>query len=124
MDKGDCINTTPAGTIETKVDNFITDLVTEINGGTGTPTASKCSSKELAAAGKKAGGVIKCYAKAVGKGLPVDTACTGAASTKFGASWTKATSAGGCNSTVDQGTIETKIDNFAADVNGELTTGP
>jgi len=45
--RGDCINGTAAGTIETKVDNFITDLVTEINGGTGKPTASKCSSKEI-----------------------------------------------------------------------------
>jgi len=123
MGKGDCINTTPAGTIETKVDNFITDLVTEINGGTGTPTASTCSSKELSAAGKKAGGVIKCYAKAAGKATPLDTSCTGAAATKFGASWTKATAAGDCNTTVSQGDIETKVDNFAADVNAELT-GP
>src|ERR1043166_9496420 len=121
MGKGDCINTTPAGTIETKVDNFITDLATEINGGTGTPTASKCSSKELSTAGKKAGGVIKCYAKAAGKATPTDTSCTGAAATKFGASWTKATAAGDCNTTVSQGDIETKVDNFAADVNAELT---
>ncbi len=120
--KGGCINTTPAGTIETKVDNFITDLVTEINGGTGTPTASNCSSKELAAAGKKAGGVIKCYAKAVAKGLAVDSACITAAQTKFGTSWGKATAAGGCNTAVSQGDIETKVDNFAADVNAELTT--
>ncbi len=123
--KGDCINTTPAGTIETKVDNFITDLVTEIDGGTGTPAASKCSSKELAAASKKAGKVLKCYAKAAGKGIPLDTTCTGGATTKFGASWTKATAAADCNTTVSQGDIETKIDNFAADVNAELTaTGP
>jgi len=125
VDKGDCINSTAAGTIETKVDNFITDLVTEINGGTGTPTASKCSSKELSAAGKKAGGFIKCYAKAAGKGIPLDTTCMGGATTKFGASWTKATAAADCNTTVSQGDIETKIDNFAADVNAELTaTGP
>ena len=126
MGKGDCINTTPAGTIETKVDNFITDLVTEINGGTGTPTASKCSSKELSAAGKKAGGVIKCYAKAVAKNdNTIIGPCIAAAQTKFGTSWGKATAAADCNTTVSQGDIETKIDNFAADVNAELTaTGP
>ena len=122
--KGDCVNSTAAGTIETKVDNFITDLVTEIDGGTGTPTASKCSSKELAAAGKKAGGFLKCYAKAAGKGSPLDSACTGGASSKFGTSWGKAASIADCNTTVSQGDIETKIDNFAADVNSELTTGP
>ncbi|TMB49669.1 MAG: hypothetical protein E6J60_12740, partial [Deltaproteobacteria bacterium] len=123
--KGGCVNTTDAGTIETKVDNFITDLVTEINGGTGTPTASKCSSKEIGAAGKKAGGLLKCYSKAASKALPLDSACTGKAVSKFGASWTKATAAGGCLTTVDQGTIETKVDNFAADVNSELTAaGP
>ena len=123
--KGGCVNTTDAGTIETKVDNFITDLVTEINGGTGTPPASKCSSKEIGAAGKKAGGLLKCYSKAASKNLPLDSACTGKAVSKFGASWTKATAAGGCLTTVDQGTIETKVDNFAADVNSELTAaGP
>src|SRR5438445_2516696 len=123
--KGGCVNTTDAGTIETKVDNFITDLVTEINGGTGTPTASKCSSKEIGAAGKKAGGLLKCYSKAASKNLPLDSACTGKAVSKFGASWTKATAAGGCLTTVDQGTIETKVDNFTADVNSELTAaGP
>jgi len=69
--------------------------------------------------------VLKCYAKAAGKGLPLDTTCTGGASTKFGASWTKATAAADCNTTVSQGAIETKIDNFAADVNSELTAaGP
>jgi len=118
--KGGCINSTDAGTIETKVDNFITDLVTEINGGTGTPTQSKCSSKELGAAGKKARGLLKCYAKAASKGAPLDSACTGKAVTKFGASWAKATAAADCLTTVDQGTIETKVDNFAADVNSEL----
>src|SRR5438094_5955430 len=121
--KGDCTNGTTDSTIETKVDNFITDLVTEVNGGTGTPTQSKCSSKEIGAAGKKAGGFLKCYSKAASKGLPLDTACTGKAQTKFGAAWTKATSAADCLTTVDQGTIETKVDNFAADVNSELTAG-
>jgi len=119
--KMDCVNGTAEGTIETKVDNFITDLVTEINGGTGMPTLSKCSSKEFAAAGKKAGGLLKCYAKAAGKGAPLDSACTGGAMTKFGTSWGKATTAADCNTTVSQGAIETKIDNFAADVNSELT---
>ena len=84
--RADCVNSTAEGTIETKVDNFINDLVTEINGGTGTPTASKCSSKEIGAAGKKAGALLKCYAKAASKGLPLDTTCTGKAVTKFGAS--------------------------------------
>ena len=57
--------------------------------------------------------------------LLLDTTCTGGATTKFGASWTKATAAADCNTTVSQGDIETKIDNFAADVNAELTaTGP
>jgi hypothetical protein len=121
--KGDCVNSLDAGTIETKVDNFITDLVTEIDGGTGTPTLSKCSSKELSAASKKAGKVLKCYAKAAGKAIPLDTTCTGGATTKFGTSWGKATAAADCNTTVSQGDIETKIDNFAADVNAELT-GP
>src|SRR5207253_565024 len=82
---------------------------------------SKCTGMEIGAAGKKAGGLAKCCAKAASKGLPLDTTCTGKAVTKFGASWTKATAAADCNTTVSQGDIETKVDNFAADVNSELT---
>src|SRR5439155_97533 len=58
---------------------------------------SKCTGGELKAASKKVGGKAKC--------------------------WAKATSAADCLTTVDQGTIETKVDNFAADVNSELTAG-
>jgi hypothetical protein len=121
--KGGCVNTTDAGTIETKVDAFITDLVTEINGGTGAPAANKCSSKEIGAAGKKAGGLLKCYAKAAAKNIPLDSACTGKAVTKFGASWTKAAALAPCLTTIDATTIENKVDAFAADVNSELTAG-
>jgi hypothetical protein len=130
--KGDCPGTITATTTETTVDNFVTDLVSEIDGSTGTPTASKCSSKELTAAGKKAGAVLKCYAKAAAKGDPSLVApCITTAQGKFGTAWTKAASAADCNTTVDQGTIETKVDNFAGDVNsqtfarwheGDLTT--
>jgi hypothetical protein len=121
--KGDCAKTTTAGTIETTVDDFITDLVTEINGNTGTPTVSKCSSKELAAAGKKAGALLKCYAKAAAKGdSSIIAPCISTAQGKFGTAWTKAMAAGGCKSTVDQATIETKVDNFATDVNGQLAS--
>src|SRR5439155_957749 len=56
---------------------------------------SKCTGGEIGAAGKKAGGKAN--------------------------SWAKATAAADCLTTVDQGAIETKVDNFAADVNSELT---
>src|SRR6058998_2948077 len=112
-----------ARAIETKVDNFINDLVTEINGSTGTPTASKCSAGELKAAGKKAGGKFKCQAKAVSKGSPVDSTCLSNAEGKFSTAYGKAVGKADCNTTVAAGTIETKVDNFVQDVVSEVTAG-
>src|SRR5262249_35425998 len=120
--KGDCTNTSTADGIESRVDAFIDDLVTEINGSMGPPTASKCSSKELVAAATKARVVVNCYAKAAATGKSSSVAaCIAAAQDKVGRAWTKATSAGACKTTVDAAPIESKIDSFAADVNAQLT---
>src|SRR5207237_479929 len=82
---------------------------------------SKCTGKEIGAAGKKAGGKAKCWSKATKKGLAVDSACLSGAETKFSASYMNAQSKMDCVNGTAEGTIETKVDNLAADVNSELT---
>ena len=72
---------------------------------------SVCESKRLKAAGKKASGKLKCYAKAAAKGQPVDSApggCLDKASTKF---MTAFNAQSGCTGDGNETSIETLIDN-------------
>jgi hypothetical protein len=120
---GGCITSVDVDTIETKVDNFVNDVNTEL--ATGQSAASKCTGSELKAAGKKASCKLGLYSKAAAKALPVDTAKLASCTSKYTAAYAKAVSKGDCVTTVDQGTIETKVDNFVSDVNTELATpGP
>jgi hypothetical protein len=85
---------------------------------------SKCTSKEFAAAGKKASAKAKCYSKAVAKndtsGL---SACLGTAETKFGAAYAKATAAGDCLTSASATAVEGEVDSFTSDLNTTLTGG-
>src|SRR3989442_10666515 len=78
--------------------------------GTTTATASKCESKRLKAAGKKAYGKLRCYAKAALKDIPVDSSpggCLDKANAKFMTGFDKVT---GCTGDGQDATIETLID--------------
>ena len=70
---------------ESIADDCQTKVRMALPDGDGT-NPSVCESKRLKAAGKKASGKLKCYAKAAAKGQPVDSApggCLDKASTKF-----------------------------------------
>jgi hypothetical protein len=116
---GDCRTTAAAGTVEGKVDSFIAALDTTLDNGM--TTASKCTSKEWTAAGKKAFAKLKCHAKAAGKGQPTDPTCLTTAETKFSAAYAKAVDAGMClNPGADAGTVEGQVDGFVDDVKATL----
>jgi hypothetical protein len=119
VDVGDCRTTTDAMTVENKVNGFISDLdTTLVNGST---AASKCTGKELAAAGKKASAKLKCHSKAVAKNDTTKlTDCLGAAETKFSSAYGKAIAAGDCINSTDAGTVEGKVNTFVDDVKGTL----
>ena len=79
-----CSGTTPD--CETAADTCEQDLRTALPDGTTPVTASPCEGARLKAAGKKAKGILKCYAKAALKGVAVDTApggCVDKVETKF-----------------------------------------
>ena len=113
------INGTDAGTVEGKVDSFITTLTNTLVAGS--TMQSKCTSKELAASGKKAAAKVKCHAKAVAKG---DTSsvpgCLTKAETKFSSAYAKAINAGGCINGTDAGTVEGQADTFVNDLKTTL----
>jgi cysteine-rich repeat protein len=118
--KGDCLSAGDIGAIEDKVDALVDDLNSAL-GGTG---PSKCSSAKLKESGKKVAGKTKCHAKAVGKGVAVDSACLGKVETKFEAGFAKAEAKEDCLSTGDAGATETAIDAFLDDLLAELSPPP
>jgi hypothetical protein len=119
--KIDCPATVAASTIEGKVDAFVADVVTAIDGGTGTPPRSTCSAKEIAQASKKAIGLLKCFGRAIAKGAPPDTACIDKVTSKFQAGWLKATAAADCATAVAEDAVETTVDDFAANVTATVS---
>jgi len=118
--KGPCVG--DAAAVEAQVDNCVNVILA------GIPVAGgleKCAAAKIKAAGKTAGGKVKCYSKATGKGkhcsvstttlciddadcpsgetcvptLTVDPACLQKASDALAAAFTKADSKGACDGT-------------------------
>src|SRR5215813_9193798 len=123
VSQGDCITGVGAGTIETKVDNFVNDVNSTLTSGPA--AASKCTGAEIKAAGKKASCKLTLYSKAAAKALAVDTVKLAGCESKFSASYAKGVSQADCITNTSAGTIEGKVDAFVSDVNTELATaGP
>ena len=103
--KNDCATDIDAGTVEAAVDQFTIDLNNAVNGSA--PGPDVCSSKKIAAGGKKSVDFGKCFSTAAKKGTAVDETCLQKASDKFVSSLKKCT-------TADQiAPVETVVDNFA-----------
>jgi cysteine-rich repeat protein len=66
-----------------------------------TKESLECASSKLKAVREDFGSKFKCYAKAVGKGVPVDPECLSKAETKTTESFTKAIEKGGCATDAD-----------------------
>ena len=121
--KGDCIAATgDHDAIEAKVDAFIASLRDTVNGSA--PGPSKCDSKKLAAATKKAAAKAGCHSKATKKGDPLDPACIQKAEDKFSKALGKAEGGDDCTSTGQATTLENAVDAFIADLVAELTSAP
>jgi len=89
------------GSVETAIDNCIDQVSQQITGN------GKCQGSKLKAAGKKAVGMLACYAKAATTGT-VDPTCTGNAMSKFGAAFDKADGTAPCPGAKD--VVEQQID--------------
>lgn len=89
--------------------------------------ASKCTAGRIAAAGKKASGILKCHAKAEAKGAALDLNCVGKAVAKYNSDMGKATGKGDCVNAglpnVVDATIEAKVDAFVNSVVAEIDPG-
>ncbi len=90
--------------------------------------ASKCSGYKMKAAGKKAASELTCHAKAVTKGVGVDSECLAKAEGKFSSTFAKVDAKSyrddGCLTTGDAITMATSIDHFVSAVSLGLAGGP
>jgi hypothetical protein len=125
--KGDCLAPNgDAGAITAKVNALVDDLHQAVNSGAGGP--SKCDSKKIQTATKKAADKAGCHAKAVGKGIAVDAACLTKAEGKFSSATAKnesGTTGATCTNTGQAAALEAIVDAFIADLVDELApSGP
>jgi hypothetical protein len=121
--KGDCL--APGGdgaAISAKDAALVDDVHQAVNASAGGP--SKCDSKKVQVATKKAADKAGCHAKAIGKGIAVDAACLGKAETKFSAAVGKAEAGTDCTNTGQAAALEAIVDAYVADLVDELTVPP
>ena len=90
--------------------------------------ASKCSGDKIKAAGKKAAGELTCHARAVTKGVGVDSECLAKAEEKFASTFAKADAKtygdDGCLTTGDAITVGTSVEQFVSAAASGLAGGP
>src|SRR5262249_33670744 len=81
--KPPCVTTGDAPALEAKVDSFVDDIVTTIDGGNPTPPQSKCASGQKKCVANKVKAELGCYGKAAKAGTAVDPTCLSKANSKF-----------------------------------------
>jgi hypothetical protein len=85
---------------------------------------SKCTAAKYKAAGKKALAKLKCIAKAVKVGKPVDPTCLQKAEAKFAVKWGEVEQEPDCLTSNDEATVEATVDAFVTEVTTLLQPGP
>jgi hypothetical protein len=121
--KGDCLAPGgDAGAIGAKDQALVDDIWQAVNGSGAGP--SKCDSKKVQVATKKAADKSGCYSKAIGKGIAVDGACLTKAEGKFSSAVTKAEAGTDCTNTGQGAALEAIVDAYIADLVDELTNAP
>ncbi len=124
-----CPTSNDTAALEAKVDAFVADLVADLDT---TVAANKCVAGKVKCAATKAGALLGCQGKALGKSIAVDAACLAKAKSKFDGGAepakgcfekleAKGEKAGAkpvvvCPTSNDTAAIEAAIDAFVADV--------
>ncbi len=110
-----CSGSTP--NCEMAADDCESHIRMALPDGTTPATASRCEALRLKAAGDKAKGILRCYAKAALKGLPVDTTpggCIDKVEAKFATRFSHATGCTGNATTIENDVHSDCVDNVAS----------
>jgi hypothetical protein len=114
--KGGCPTTGDAAAIETKVDAFVADLVTELDSG----NPNLCQAYKITASAKKAKCLLIIKAKEAAYGVPVDPLKAQRCRDKFAAKFAGLELKYNCDTTGDAAAIEAKVDAYVEDVATEI----
>jgi hypothetical protein len=114
----DCLNGTDAVTVGDEVDTFLDDVLGSLTGGS--TARSRCTAKELTAAGKKVVRTVTCHSQALRKGLPVDPGCLARAEMRYSESFARAMNRGDCLSETDATTLRSIVDSFVNELRDAL----
>src|SRR5881409_3014531 len=102
---------------EMAADNCESNIRVALPDGTIPAAASECEASRLDAAGKKARGILKCYAKAARNGVAVDTAtggCVDKVETAFSMAFGRTSGCTGDETTVENDVHSNCVDNVAS----------
>src|SRR5438552_482919 len=102
---------------EMAADDCESNIRVALPDGTIPATASKCEASRLDAAGKKARGILKCYAKAALHGVAVDTTtagCVDNVETKFSTVFGRTSGCTGDETTIENDVHSNCVDNVAS----------
>ena len=119
-DKGGCVFTNDAASVEGTIDSAIGAFVGDLTPATQDKAAVKCAASKIKAAGSKAEDKIKCHSTSFGKGQAIDPSCLTKANNKFANAFLKAEAKGGCSTTGDAATIEGIVDGMVDGVVSQL----
>jgi hypothetical protein len=81
--KGGCAPTDDAATMATSIDDFVNGVVTDLDSGATTLPLDKCAASKQGCVSKLVGALLRCYATAERKSLPVSSACLAKAHASF-----------------------------------------
>ena len=117
--KGGCPSLGNSGSVGATLDTMISDIASMLSHNSD-EASRKCSASKRKAAGKKAAGLLKCYAKATKKGEALDPDCVTKIETKAAKAFEKAELKGGCAVGGNIGDVCTIVDNTVDEVIGSL----
>jgi hypothetical protein len=114
--KGGCMTQDDTAAVETLVDTFVDDIVTDLDPGYPVPVLNACSSRKKNCVRTFLKKALGCYAKKQKIGQPVDPACLSGADNKYSQCFGLAEGLGGCLTVGDEATVKAKVDAYLADV--------
>jgi hypothetical protein len=119
-----CLTRGDAPALATMLDEFIDDVVTDLDPGYPTPARNACSAGKKKCVQKKAAAILKCHEKAVKNDVAIDPVCIAKAQAKFDGGahpnrgcFAKLEARGQCLApNGDANAVGTKVDGFVQDV--------
>lgn len=118
--KEGCLTTGDAGAIQARIEAFTIEVVKQLDPNHPALTTNKCSVGKMKAVGDATAARLECFMDAFRGDANIDPSCFERPLARFAAIWSKIEDNGGCLTVDDIGVLDTKIDDFVAEIIAEL----